>query len=77
MTSTKQAETMELQLYSIATGKNMIKYIKDKIYCLPKLNCEVKFIKINKTYSIDLFEFIVVNGKHKDQRLILCNGEAT
>ena len=53
----------------------MNKFIKDKIYYLPKLDCKIKFIEINKTYSIDLFEFIIVNTKNKGSRLILCDNE--
>ena len=54
----------------------MINYIKGETYYLPKLNCGVKFVKIDKTYSIDLFKFIIVTGKNKNTPLILCNGEA-
>ena len=53
----------------------MNKFIKNNIYYLPKLDCKIKFIEINKTYSIDLFEFIIVNTKNKGSRLILCDNE--
>jgi|TARA_R100001082_G_C4332092_1_gene146121 hypothetical protein len=40
-------------------------FIKDRIYFLPKLNCKIRFIeKANTTYSIDLFNFKIITGKH-------------
>ena len=50
-------------------------FIKDNIYYLPKLDCKIKFIEINKTYSIDLFEFIIINTKHKNSKLVLLANE--
>ena len=51
----------------------MNKFIKDKIYYLPKLDCKIKFIEINKTYSIDLFDFKIVEDSLLGKRVLSWN----
>jgi len=49
-------------------------FIKDKIYFLPKLNCKIRFIeKANTTYSIDFFDFKIVEDSLLGKRVLSWN----
>jgi len=52
----------------------MNKFIKDNIYYLPKLGCKIKFIKkANTTYSIDFFDFKIVEDSLLGKRVLSWN----
>ena len=49
---------------------------KNDLYYLPKLDCNIKFLReANTNYSIDLYIFNIVSGKHINNEVILMSSE--